>query len=187
MSNAGAQAAFRRAEERDRQTVQRRAELALSLERFLMEGGSVEGAELRDWIGPESPHALVAELEHHLRALLRDVLCGYLDPELGQVADDILLEVPDPEGAEIEARDLRVDAEPEPEDSFAEEPEPEPEEVVAEEPESEPAPPPVAEQDTSEMEAVPDPQLDFEDDDPHAGVTPSVDWDEDPESYSAPV
>ena len=175
------------AEERDRQTVQRRAELALSLERFLMEGGSVEGAELRDWIGPESPHALVAELEHHLRALLRDVLCGYLDPELGQVADDILLEVPDPEGAEIEARDLRVDAEPEPEDSFAEEPEPEPEEVVAEEPESEPAPPPVAEQDTSEMEAVPDPQLDFEDDDPHAGVTPSVDWDEDPESYSAPV
>jgi hypothetical protein len=199
------------AEESERPTVQRRAELALSLERFLMEGGSVEGAELRDWIGPESPHALVAELEHHLRALLRDVLCGYLEPELGLVADDILLEIPDPEGEEIEARDLRVEPEPEPvaeeprpEGSFAEKPEPEageeepesapvPEEPSGEEPSGEeavaeePVPLPVAEQETSEMEAVPEPQLDFEDEDPRDGVTPSVDWDEDPESYSAPV
>jgi hypothetical protein len=41
-----------------------------------------------------------------VRALLRDVLCGYLDPDLKSVADDILLETP-PEPFEIEARDLR--------------------------------------------------------------------------------
>jgi hypothetical protein len=165
------------AEESERPTVQRRAELALSLERFLMEGGSVEAAELRDWIGPESPHALVAELEHHLRALLRDVLCGYLEPELGLVADDILLEVPDPPDGEIDARDLRAET-PEPE------PMPEPEEPGPE-PEPVEEPDPVAEQDTSEIEALP--QLDLEDEDPRDGVTSSVDWDEDPESYSAPV
>ena len=40
----------------------------------------------------ESPRELVAEVEGHLRALLRDVLCGYLDADLKAVADDILLE-----------------------------------------------------------------------------------------------
>ena len=42
-----------------------------------------------------------------MRALLRDVLCGYLDADLGTVADDILLEVPEPASGEIDARDLR--------------------------------------------------------------------------------
>ena len=60
----------------------------------------------------ESPRELVAEAEGHLRALLRDVLCGYLDADLKGVADDILLEAgPEPfmgaEAHEIEARDLR--------------------------------------------------------------------------------
>ena len=54
---------------------------------------------------PESPRELVAEAEGHLRALLRDVLCGYLDADLKGVADDILLV--DTEEGEIEARDLR--------------------------------------------------------------------------------
>ena len=49
--------------------------------------------------------------------------------------------------------------------------EPEPEYEV------EPEPPPVAEQDTAEIEALPE----------DSGVTASVDWDEDAESYSAPV
>ena len=49
----------------------------------------------------ESPRALAAELEAHVRALLRDVLCGYLDADLGAVADDILLEVPEPASGEI--------------------------------------------------------------------------------------
>jgi hypothetical protein len=149
------------AEEGERRMVQRRVELAVSLERFLMGGGSTEGAELRDWIGPESPRALVDDLESHLRALLRDVLCGYLEPELAGVADDILLEIPDPPA--IEARDLRT------------------------------------ERDTDEIEALPQGAVrerlmaDWGEPEPepeaelHDGVTASVDWDEDAESYSAPV
>jgi hypothetical protein len=87
------------AEDGRRRTVQRRVEAALALERFVMGGvGGVPG---------ESPHELVAEVERHVRALLRDVLCGYLDPNLKAIADDILLEATaDPE-AEIKARDLR--------------------------------------------------------------------------------
>ena len=34
---------------------------------------------------------IVSEMERHLRALLRDVLCGYLEPDLKGLADDILL------------------------------------------------------------------------------------------------
>jgi len=33
---------------------------------------------------------LVDELAEHLRALLRDVLCGHLDSDLCSVADDLL-------------------------------------------------------------------------------------------------
>ena len=150
------------AEEGERRAVQRRAELALTLERFVMCGGE----EIADWIGPESPRAIAFELECHLRALLRDVLCGYLEPDLKGVADDILLEAPHP--FRIEARDLRAERPPQPV------PEPEPEEPA---PSPEPEVPPpaaVADGDTAELEPV-------------DGVTPSVDWDEDPHSYSAPV
>jgi len=142
------------AEEGERRGLQRRLERAMALERALMSGA--DDPELRSG---ESPRALAAELELHVRALLRDVLCGYLDPDLGAVADEILLEVPD--AAEIEARDLR---EPE----FAE---------------------PAAEQDTAEIEAVAlapaddPPGGDHPDGDHPDGVTPSADW----QDYSAPV
>jgi hypothetical protein len=91
------------AEEGERKGLQRRLERALELERALMGGGP--DPRLRSG---ESPRALAAELEAHVRALLRDVLCGYLDADLGAVADDILLEVPEPAPGELEARDLRV-------------------------------------------------------------------------------
>jgi hypothetical protein len=90
------------AEEGERRGLQRRLERALELERALMGGGPDPGLR-----SGESPRALAAELEAHVRALLRDVLCGYLDADLGAVADDILLEVPEPSTGEIEARDLR--------------------------------------------------------------------------------
>ena len=81
------------AEEGQRGAVQRRVEAALSLERFLM---GARGS-LQERIGSESPRQIVAEMEGHLRALLRDVLCGYLDTDLKSVADDILLETaPEP-------------------------------------------------------------------------------------------
>ena len=54
---------------------------------------------------------LVEEVERHLRALLRDVLCGYLDPDLRRVADELLLDQPEP--FEIRAASLKPAA-PEP-------------------------------------------------------------------------
>lgn len=93
------------AEEDDRRALQRRLELAFALERFYVSGGSGEG--YLETVGSESPHALVLEVEDHLRALLRDVLCGYLDANLRGTADDILLE--SSPAAEIRVRDLRVE------------------------------------------------------------------------------
>ena len=99
------------AEEGARGDVQHRLEAALTLERFVM--GGATGVRLDE----ESPRELVEEAENHLRALLRDVLCGYLDADLKGVADDILLEggsepfmdgdTQESELQEIEARDLR--------------------------------------------------------------------------------
>lgn len=153
------------AEEGDRRALQRRVELALALERFVMDGGRDEA--YLDSIGSESPRTLVAEMERHLRALLRDVMCGYLDPDLRRVAESILLEAPEP--FEIDARDLRK---PEPA------PEPAPEPVRKAEPATTAAAP--------EPEPEPEPQLDLE---TVAGVTAApLDWDySDPASFSAPV
>jgi hypothetical protein len=146
------------AEEGSRRTVQRRIEAALALERFVMGGGPRVRAE------NESPRELVAEVEGHLRALLRDVLCGYLDADLKSVADDILLDVtPGPfVGGEIHARDLRKE-----EPRFEREPEPEPD-------------PDTAELEPVAAEPVAQQQLE--------GVTPSADWGwGEAEDYSAPV
>jgi hypothetical protein len=108
------------AEEGRRKLVQRRIEAAIGLERYVMGGA----ARMRP--GDDSPWELVAEVESHLRALLRDVLCGYLDADLKGVADDILLEATPEPFMEIRARDLRAQpAPPQPE------PEPEPEPAAA--------------------------------------------------------
>jgi hypothetical protein len=90
------------AEEGERRGLQRRLERAVELERALMGGGHDPGLR-----SGESPRALASELEAHVRALLRDVLCGYLDADLGAVADDILLEVPQPAPGEVSAHDMR--------------------------------------------------------------------------------
>ena len=105
------------------------------------------------------------QLEQHVRALLRDVLCGYLSADLKAAADDILLA----SSAEIEikAADLRT-ADRRPQTAEAE-----PVPVAAEpEPPPPPPPPPPVQQ-----------QLEPEDDDLDAGVTPSADWD----TFSAPI
>jgi hypothetical protein len=158
------------AEEGRRKLVQRRIEAAIGLERYVM-GGT---ARVRPSDDP--PRELVAEVEAHLRALLRDVLCGYLDADLKGVADDILLETTPEPFMEIRARDMRAHAgEPEP----REEPPPRREAPPPAPPEPEP------EQDTSEMPAVePEPAAQAE----LEGVTASADWSwDDPEDYSAPV
>ena len=55
---------------------------AISLERSLIAGISV---------GPDA-FELAAEIENHLRALLRDVICGHLSAELVALADSLVLE-----------------------------------------------------------------------------------------------
>jgi hypothetical protein len=37
----------------------------------------------------------------HLRALLRDVICGHLSPDLVGLADELLLEADEPSGEEL--------------------------------------------------------------------------------------
>jgi hypothetical protein len=159
------------AEEGERRAVQRRAELAFALERWVMGGGGASA--YLEAHGPDTPRSLVLDLEQHLRALLRDVLCGYLEGDLRAAADDVLLTSSEP--LEIRAADLRKEqptgaAPPPPPPP----PPPEPESVPEAEPEPEPEPEPVLAHDKHAVEA---------------GVTESADWDwdEDPDSYSAPV
>jgi hypothetical protein len=168
------------AEEAHRRGLQRRVELAFALERFLVGGGSID--TYVDSVGSaEPPREIVREIETHLRAILRDVLCGYLDPDLKSAADEILLASAEP--LDIRVRDTRHEKpEPEPDQDTGEmeapgtgelllyvDAEPEPEQEV-------------------EPEAEPEPEPDDEPDD-DSGVTPSADWelDEDPASYSAPI
>jgi hypothetical protein len=181
------------AEEGMRQEVQHRLEAALALERYVMGGAS--GVR----VDSESPRELVAEAEGHLRALLRDVLCGYLDSDLKGVADDILLEsAPEPfmdtEEREIEARDLRreprFEREPQPYLDFGPEPDDEDEGYESEdlyEPEDEAG----YEPDTAELEPVtvaPQPAQHQPVQHELDGVTQSADWGwDDPEDFSAPV
>jgi hypothetical protein len=164
------------AEEPDRRAVQRRTELAFALERFLMGGGSADA--YMDEVGSDSPALLAAEVEGCVRALLRDVLCGFLDTDLRRTADDILLTSGAP--VEIEARDLRTDPDPEPA-------EPEPVEAEPAEPEPEPSaakPKPKPRAKAKPKKAVKDAVQEELD----AGVTPSADWGfDDADCYSAPV
>lgn len=173
------------AEEGSRRAVQRRVELAFTVERFLMAGGG-EAAYV-DSFGPESPAVLADEMEGHLRALLRDVLCGYLDPDLRSVADDLLLAAG--EAFEADAGTTIREGACAP----AAGPGPAPEQPIRVwRGEHAPPPHPVAVAGEADRRAAPDEgelepvTSDFE---AVRGVTPSDDWacDEDPENWSAPV
>ncbi|MEA2346648.1 MAG: hypothetical protein QOG62_435 [Thermoleophilaceae bacterium] len=92
------------AEAEEHDEVRRLVDDALDLEPTVIDGYTGRG---------ESGHSaleVVGELEHHLRALLRDLLCGYLDEDLVSCADELLL-AGGAEG-EIEAHDIRVPDEP---------------------------------------------------------------------------
>jgi hypothetical protein len=64
-----------------------RAGQALALERSYIAGSSVEHA---------GAQALAGDIADHLRALLRDVVCGHLSHDLVALADELLIE-PEPE------------------------------------------------------------------------------------------
>jgi hypothetical protein len=80
-------------------TAERRQELAgrlaaaVELERAVMAGTASGAANER---------TLAAEIADHLRALLRDVVCGHLDPDLPGLADEILAEQQPAAAAEAE-------------------------------------------------------------------------------------
>lgn len=131
------------AESADRGAARRRLEEAFALERRAMAGGAID-PDLDEEDDGETPHSVCAEIEQHVRALLRDVICGYLDADLRALADDILIAGQEP--IEIHAHDLREEppgpglftrTEPEPEPGPEE---PEPESVWETEPEPEPEP-----------------------------------------------
>jgi hypothetical protein len=179
------------AEEGGRGELQERMETATRLERYVM--GHTSGAS----IDTESPRELVAEVEGHLRALLRDVLCGYLDADLKSVADDILIEMHGEPLGEIEAHDIREEPRFQREDDPSEVPVTfEPELEWEAEPDYEPDHEAEYDEadyddepDTAEIEPVavaaqPAEPVQHELD----GVTQSADWGwDDPEDFSAPV
>ena len=171
------------AEEPDRRAVQRRTELAFALERFLIAGGSADA--YMDEVGSEPPAALTAEIEACVRALLRDILCGYLEADLRRTADDILLTSGAP--VEIEARDLREDPDPEPEP----EAEAQTTEIEAIAPEPEPPKPkakPRARKPKPKAKPRAKKQPEPIQEELTDGVTPSADWGfDDADCYSAPV
>jgi hypothetical protein len=98
------------AEEGQRQPLQRRLELAFAVEHKVMAG---TGAPL-EADGPDTTRSVVLELEQHVRALLRDVLCGYLSADLKSVADDLLIR--GSEHIEIRAEDIREEPPPPPQE-----------------------------------------------------------------------
>jgi hypothetical protein len=74
-----------------RAALARRAARAIELERAVITGmAGPAGGALSE--RGESVEVLVDELAGHLRAILRDALCGHLDADLCGVADDLLAE-----------------------------------------------------------------------------------------------
>jgi hypothetical protein len=62
---------------------------ALKLERAVIAGTAAERT---------AAVAIARDVADHLRALLRDVICGHLTPDLVRLADELLMEPPAPEG-----------------------------------------------------------------------------------------
>ena len=77
-----------------------RAGQALALERSYMTGAAVEHA---------GAQALAGDIADHLRALLRDVVCGHLSPDLVALADELLIE-PEPAPAVVLETDVAAAA-----------------------------------------------------------------------------
>jgi hypothetical protein len=76
------------AEPAHRRAVETCVEQAFRLERLVMRG-NVDAAYLAS-IAVSSPDVVVRGLEEHLRALLRDLVCGHLAPDLVGIAEDLL-------------------------------------------------------------------------------------------------
>jgi hypothetical protein len=81
------------AQPEQRAALARRVAGAIDLERAVITGMTPSGGRaLYGGERGESVEALVEELGAHLRAMLRDALCGHLDGDLCGVADELLEE-----------------------------------------------------------------------------------------------
>lgn len=67
----------------ERDELDARVARAIALEREIVAGGT---------LSEPAAEALIDEVSAHLRALLRDIVCGHLDPDLVRVADHLLSE-----------------------------------------------------------------------------------------------
>jgi hypothetical protein len=76
------------AEPAERDALRTRVERAFSLERELMRGELDSRNVDRD--GSETADRIASDLEDSLRALMRDIVCGYLDPDVKGTADELL-------------------------------------------------------------------------------------------------
>ena len=76
----------------ERTALRERIVEALALEHAVVVGTAVEHA---------GGQLLAEEVADHLRALLRDVICGHLDPNLAAVADEIMLAPEEPSGEQM--------------------------------------------------------------------------------------
>ncbi|HEV7585890.1 MAG TPA: hypothetical protein VGO14_08945 [Solirubrobacteraceae bacterium] len=77
----------------DRPQLAERVVQALAMERAAIAGGGI--------VARSGALELVREIGDHLRALLRDVICGHLSPDLVGLADELLLEDEQPSGEEL--------------------------------------------------------------------------------------
>ena len=89
---------------------------AVALERATIAGTSVKHgrrSEIGRMTAKGGAQGLAEEVGDHLRALLRDVICGHLAPDLAALADELLAAPEDAEGAEDDAEDeTRVEEAP---------------------------------------------------------------------------
>jgi hypothetical protein len=77
----------------DRVRLTERIVQALAIERAAIAGGGM--------LARSGALELTREMGDHLRALLRDVICGHLSPDLVGLADELLLEDDQPSGEEL--------------------------------------------------------------------------------------
>jgi hypothetical protein len=76
------------AEPANRSKLEKRIEQAFALQRRLMRG-DLDGG-YNDVIGEDTADVVARDLEEHLRAILRDMVCGYLDTDVKRIADELL-------------------------------------------------------------------------------------------------
>jgi hypothetical protein len=91
------------AQDAERVRVREEVEAAFALERLAIEGQV--GRADRKRLEKLAPLDVIAGAERHLRALLHDLVCGYLATDLKTLADEILTADGEPTGIEIVAED----------------------------------------------------------------------------------